>query len=303
MRRHAIALLGAVPVIAGGQAPPHNGGLPYGSPDGKQVVFYSSRDGTPDLYIIGVDGTGLRRLTNDADRESVAGWTSDSREVVYVQSAAGPMSMAPTPKRVLAVSLDGQVRELGTIPGRGAAISPDGRSIVYSGGRPQASVMVLSALDGSNPLLLSDSSKAVAFNFAWSPDGKRIAFSRMTLGPERVLAIWTIRPDGSDARILGDIPPGEGSPQWPSWSPDGRLVAVQVGKYDRNDPTKNTAHIWVIEAATGHATKLNSHERPYLDETPTWVGPRTLAFQSDRTGRMEIWVMSVDGTDARQLTR
>ena len=40
------------------------------------------------------------------------------------------------------------------------------------------------------------------------------------------------------------------------------------------------------------------------DEVPAWVPNGTrLAFQSDRTGRMEIWTMNADGSKPRQVTR
>jgi Tol biopolymer transport system component len=34
------------------------------SPDGKQIVFCSDRDGDPDLYVMNADGSGVRQLTD-----------------------------------------------------------------------------------------------------------------------------------------------------------------------------------------------------------------------------------------------
>src|SRR5690606_36382942 len=34
------------------------------TPDGKQIVFCSDRDGDPDLYVMDVDGSNVRQLTN-----------------------------------------------------------------------------------------------------------------------------------------------------------------------------------------------------------------------------------------------
>jgi Tol biopolymer transport system component len=97
---------------------------------------------------------------------------------------------------------------------------------------------------------------------------------------------------------------GEGGPQWPAWSPDGKRLAIQAGNYSRERPAENTAHIWVIDLATGAKTKLAAHARPYLDETPSWLPDgKRIAFQSDRTGRMEVWIMNADGTGAVQVTR
>jgi TolB protein len=38
------------------------------SPDGMQIIFWSSRDGNAELYVMNADGTGQTRLTdNPAD--------------------------------------------------------------------------------------------------------------------------------------------------------------------------------------------------------------------------------------------
>lgn len=304
MRVVALALVVACRSVAAQSPPPlNNGGLPYASPDGKWIAFHSNRDGTPDLYVIGADGNGLRRLTSSADREGVAGWSADSREVIFTTNPPGPFSMTPVPTSLVAVALDGNSRSVGTILGRGGAVSPDGKRIAFSGGRPQASLMMVAKIDGSDARGVSDSSKVAAFNFAWEPKGQRIAYTQMALGTVRTLSLWTVNADGTDAKKLTEIDAAEGSAQWPAWSPDGKRVAVQVGKYDRNDPKKSTAHIFVIDVASGQATKVNPHDTPYLDETPSWVDNGRLAIQSDRSGRMEIWVMSVEGKDARQVTR
>lgn len=304
MRAALLALVVAShPLAAQATQPLNNGGLPFASPDGKWIAFHSNRDGTPDVYVIGVDGNDLRRLTSNPDREGLAGWSPDSREVIFTTTPPGPFSMTPVPTSLVAVGLDGASRSAGTIVGRGATVSPDAKRVAYSGGRPQASTMVVARIDGSDARVLSDSGTAAAFNFAWSPDGRRIAYTQMTLGAVRGLSLWTVNADGSDPKPLTEIDAAEGSAQWPAWSPDGKRVAVQVGKYDRNDPKKNTAHIFVVDVASGKATKLNPHDTPYLDETPSWIDNARIAIQSDRTGRMETWVMSADGKDLRQLTR
>jgi len=60
----------------------------------------------------------------------------------------------------------------------------------------------------------------------------------------------------------------------------------------------------VIDVASGKAIKLAPHDRAYLDETPSWFPDgKHIAFQSDRTGRMEIWIMNDDGTNASQITK
>ena len=86
------------------------------------------------------------------------------------------------------------------------------------------------------------------------------------------------------------------------------LAVFRSGTSANRDPgqqsqAKNSAHIWVVDVATGRAHILAAHDQPYADETPSWFPDgKRIAFQSNRTGRMEIWVMNVDGSKQRQVT-
>jgi Tol biopolymer transport system component len=45
------------------------------------------------------------------------------------------------------------------------------------------------------------------------------------------------------------------------------------------------------------------HRRCLLDETPAWLPDgKRIAFQSTRSGVMEVWIMNADGTNARSVT-
>lgn len=61
--------------------------------------------------------------------------------------------------------------------------------------------------------------------------------------------------------------------------------------------------IWILDLATGEAHKLADHDQPYLDKTPSWFPDgRQIVFQSDRTGKMEVWEINADGSNQRQVT-
>ncbi len=53
------------------------------SPDGSQIVFCSTRDGDPDLYIMAADGTGLRQLTNSPGYDGGPFFSPDGQWVVF----------------------------------------------------------------------------------------------------------------------------------------------------------------------------------------------------------------------------
>jgi Tol biopolymer transport system component len=284
------------PLLAQAQQPKPpviNGGLPSVSPSGDAIAFLSNRDGDYDVYVTTPDGSELMRITRSPASESAPLWTgsrlvfaiwADNKSTVYAASAGAPQPTA-----------------IGTSSGRQPAISPDGKRLLFSKGQFPAMQLIESALDGSNERELTKTPSA-QFNAVYSPDQKRIAFARTD--STRQLQIWIMNADGSGERQLTHFKTEEGSPQWPAWSPDGASIAIQSGRYNRQTPSENTAHIWLIDVKSGAAKRLNPHDNPYLDETPSWFPDgKRIAFQSDRTGRMEVWVMNADGTGSVQVTR
>jgi len=53
------------------------------SPDGKQIVFCSKRDGDPELYIMDADGSNVRRLTNTPGYDGGPFFSPDGQWVVF----------------------------------------------------------------------------------------------------------------------------------------------------------------------------------------------------------------------------
>jgi Tol biopolymer transport system component len=120
--------------------PAVNNGVAAFSPDGRQVVFRSTRDGTFDLYLMNADGTNVRRLTNDAWRENFPVFSPDGTAVAFSSDRDGPVDKAGNrtfDNYILPLSADGgpgALRRLTTDPGQDAHpwYSPDGQWIVYT---------------------------------------------------------------------------------------------------------------------------------------------------------------------------
>lgn len=295
--RFVLAALVAAASLSGAQQPSRpiiNGGLPSVSPQGDAIAFVSNRSGNHDVYVVMPDGSHLLRITDSPANESAPFWTLDNRVIFSVWADNASTVYA-------ASSRNPQPARIGTATGRQPIISPDGKKLIYSSGQFPSMHLVEAALDGSNARTLTKEPSA-AFNAVYSPDQSQIAFARAD--STRQLQIWIMNADGTGERQLTRFAPEDGSPQWPAWSPDGARLAIQSGRYNRNAPSENTAHIWVIDVKSGASTRLNPHTTAYLDETPSWFPDgRRIAFQSDRSGRMEIWVMNADGTGAVQVTR
>jgi len=288
-----LALLAATVAITQTPQPFRHGSMPSVSPDGRQVVFSSERDSVWELYSVRPDGSGLRRLTHTAEDELVPRWTGDGRLVAM--RAVGDRT------RLHVIGTDGSSTVLAEQRAVGMAISNDGRRIAYGVGTWGRNRVYVADRDGSHARALTDSSCSW-FNLAWSPDDRMLAAARTDSA--RNLQVWLIDVDDVGRRALTHFAQRDGRPQWPAWSPDGTRIAIQAGLYDRDHPERSDAYIWVVDVASGRATRLGSHDRPWLDETPSWFPDgKRIAYQSTQTGPMEIRVMDADGTDSRPITR
>ena len=291
----AILLSASLASAAAPPAPARHASLPAASPDGEHIAFCSDRDGGQwEIYVINTDGRGTRRLTRTPEAELVPGWSDGGRTITYTTGEEDTCTL-----HALSV-IDGASRALLTLPVKGIRLSNAGQRVAYTVGSWTRNRIVVANLDGSEARAITDSSTGY-FNLAWSPDDRLLAVTRRDSAG---LQVWVMAPDGTGARAVTHFEAAAGRPQWPAWSPDGHKIAVQSGTYDRQNPAKSTAHIWVIDVETGAATRLAPHARPYLDETPSWLADgKHIVFQSTRAGPFDLWVMRSDGTGARRLTR
>ena len=269
--------------------------LPFVSPDGKHIVYTRDLpDQSADLMVIDASGGPARSLVHDASGSILGGWTMGGRQAAYVISAGDTTSLYRVP-----VEGGTPVRML-RLQGKSLRLSNDGRRIAYSVGAWTRGRVVVANADGTRAHAITDST-AGWFNAAWSRDDRRIAITR--LDSTRALAVWVLDADGSHARALASFPDSVGRAQWPTWSPDGKRVAVQVGRYDRNNHSRDRADIWVVDVATGGNTNITPGDDAWLDETPSWSPDgRTIVFQSTRSGRFEVWRMNADGSSPVQLS-
>lgn len=275
--------------------PAQHGANPTVSPDGGRIAFLSDRDGTEDLYVMNADGSGVRRLSTGVRPGGRPYWSADGRELTFNVTANDTV-------RVMAIPVDGgAVTERATFAGtKGVLTFAGGSRVVLGIGSWTETQLYTSRIDGSGRTALTADHAAY-----WCPAvttrGDLIAVGRRDSSE---MQIWLVNTDGSGARALTRFTKSDGSPQCPSFSSDERRLAVQSEVPDPRDSKRLIGNIWIVDVATGQAVRLADHTTPYADELPAWFPDgKRIAFQSDRTGRWEVWAMNADGTDVRQLTR
>jgi len=140
---------------------------------------------------------------------------SETADTLLVEATRGPQQFLETvvdPVRNVAATSFHTIN--GTEGGGQPRISPDGMQIAFQSS--QGEIWILDRRTGTSaPLMRTGES---AFNPAWSPDGKLVAYSCLEKGNSR---LWVAGSDGSEPRRLTV---GPGSDYQPVWHPDGKHI-------------------------------------------------------------------------------
>jgi dipeptidyl aminopeptidase/acylaminoacyl peptidase len=161
-------------------------------------------------------------------------------------------------------------------------------------GTANADIYAMNA-DGTGQTQLT-TSPASDVDPTWSPDGQRLAFTRIGFTSSKVDLphIWVMNADGSSQTQLTKAPKPD---TYPAWSPDGTQIAFTRGHVNKPEQT----NIFVMNADGSHEKKLTNS--PGFDGFPSWSPDGTkIAFTSDRDGNPEIYTMNADGSGQTRLT-
>jgi eukaryotic-like serine/threonine-protein kinase len=147
---------------------------PVFTADGRSLIFYSNRDGSWQVWTVGVDGGGLRKLTASAAGAVYPQVAPDGRQLVFTGVSSRNIFLAPiraTPSAAAelpGIEIDGKYFNP-------SGWSADGRrlagTLVSSSGRP-AGVAVYDLASHATTVLSADETYAAR----WLADGRRIVY-------------------------------------------------------------------------------------------------------------------------------
>jgi hypothetical protein len=272
------------------------------SPDGKHIVFFSSRDlFSIDLYLAdATTGRIVRKLVDTALNShftslqfigSAGSWRPDSRQFVVGGVHAGKAVLA-----ILDVADGDVVREI-EVPQVGEILnptwSPDGNAIAFSatvGG--DADLFIYDLTSGSAKRITTD--LYADLQPAWSPDGDSIAFvtDRFTTNAELLRA-------GDYRLAVLDVASGRISPIStfergkninPQWTPDSRSLFFVS---DQNG-ISNIYRVNVQSGALAQVTNIDSGISGITGLSPaisSAIDARTLAVSAYEDGSHHIYII------------
>ena len=293
---------------------PASDGHPAWSPDGTRIAFETNRDGNYELYVMNADGSNPVRFTNHpaADRHPI--WIPGCNDrIVFAADRDGQGF------RIYAIDPDGKsLTRLTTLPAGQTAPDdlpawsglPDALhlqdiccvpGIVFDSTRDVTPEEIYIIRNDGAQLTRLTSNQARDLKAAPSPDGTRIAFQSNRDG---LFQIYAMNTDGSGTTRLTS---SGGNDTEPIWSNDGARIAFVSTRDDPDPKTCGTTgkpacvtNLYVMTVDGSAVTRLPNTAN---SSNPSWsADSKRLAFQSNRDGNDEIYVVNADGSGLTRLT-
>jgi dipeptidyl aminopeptidase/acylaminoacyl peptidase len=293
----------ALPLTAAGVSSSHA----RWSPNGNSIAFLSARDeGKTQLWLLPRHGGEAERLTDlPQDVEDFA-WAPDSRRLVLIlrdaspeeleaakeKKPAGTKEKPKTQKPWVIDRLQFKMDEIGYLDRR--------RTHLYIFDLAAKSLVQITSgdFDDSEP--------------AWSPDGKRVAFSsnRSKPDPDATydINIWTVAADNVAAGAPSDdkgahltqVTTNPGPDNSPSWSPDGKWITY-VTQLEPKLFDYATKHLAISPAAGGPAKVLTLTFDRNVDQPHFFGNGEFISFIGDNEGALTLGMADPAGRGVMRL--
>jgi Tol biopolymer transport system component len=229
------------------------------SSDGSRLAYVGvGEEGSLQVFVAGIDGTGVRQLTHDPRGAMFPAWSPDGTLIAY-KGSGGLLVLDVATGESTPIAGEGRIQ-----PWSQLQFTPDGSSLLYtSGSRSQAFLRTVPIEGGKGTVLIGrDEGMGYAGNGSLSPDGSHVTMMGSEINGPGALR-FVANTDGSELRTI----PGRHSNPSGTWSPDGKLIVCAAS--DRN----SGGGVIVVDVATGSVSPVAE------GNGAIWLDPNTLLVE------------------------
>jgi TolB protein len=241
--------------------------------NGRIVFWREDADGFAQTWVANRDLSNQHKLTSGRSNSGWAVWKPGGAKLAFDSDRAAPDSGGPTDifgiNDIFKMNPDGtgvvKLTHSKSFNGD-AGWSPDGRKIAFDSDRRnhqgRLEIHVMDA-DGSNVRRLSTLPSDAMYDLAprFSPDGRRIVFTRYITDPGRS-ALFTVRVRGGGLKQL--TPWGNGAAD-ADYSPDGKKLVFEA--YPNN---RCRGEIYAVDSDGQHLTNITDNRCKAGSSDPVW---------------------------------
>ncbi len=281
---------------------------PAWSPDGKWIAFESSRSGENQLWLISVGGGEPRQFTTLSTGASQAVWSPDGTTIAFVSEVFPEYSDKPFNES------DSLNKARLTELSEGKVKAQVFTQLLYrhwdSWVQGKRQHIFLQAIAGGDPrdrtpgnrdAVPTSSTFSAGIDFAFSPDGKEIAYTATPL-PTREEA-WSTNHDiyilplaGGPPRQLTSNPAADG---YPRYSPDGRYIAYRA--QSRAGFEADRWELILYDRAAGTRRSLTASFDASVGSQVWSPDSKRLYFEAEEKARTPLFSVSLAGNDIRKV--
>jgi TolB protein len=188
---------------------PGTNASPAWSPDGSQIMFMSSMNGTPELFAAEAAGGRPKRITFSSGASTSPTYNPKTgQQVAFVSDRGGY-------PQLFMMNADGSNPAKVDLPDMGYVIdpswSPNGQMLAFSWRRPNGNYDLYVMDIATHELVELTRDEARNERPSWAPDGRHLVFESTRTGTRQ---IWTMLADGTSARQVTK----DGQNESPNWS-------------------------------------------------------------------------------------
>jgi serine/threonine protein kinase/Tol biopolymer transport system component len=189
-----------------------------------EIAFASDRSGVPEIYLSDLASNEAKLLINMPEGACEPAWSPDGSQIIFVSPCNGPLDLSDL--------------------------------------LPDDTKLYIANADGSEPTAVNTDATGDS-EPAWSPDGKRIAFTSVRDGQP---LIYTINLENNEVTRLIEPSADFAAVRQPAWSKAGDQIVFAA----KNTKVDGVYQIWTVTDSGQGLTQIVLSGTEYSDYLPTW---------------------------------